>query len=343
MDRICTALVHAGYYVTLVGFLKSNSIETEQKPYAQVRLNLLFRKGKMFYVEYNLRLFWYLIWRRFDIYNGIDLDTLLPVFCAAKIKRKPVVYDAHEYFTELPEVVSRPGIKKMWLALERFLLPRIQFNYTVGEAIADMLSAKYKQPVHVIRNVPPLRNTQQAERKPYIIYQGALNQGRGLEPLFAAMADVDAELWIAGEGDLSAQLRTLAATFPHSQKIKFLGYKRPAELKQITDEAMLGVNLVEHLGLSYYYSLSNKFFDYIHAGIPQITMDFPEYARLNAVYHVAELIPDLQPSTISTAINAVLQNKQHYDTLAQNTITARNELNWQKEEGKLIAIYRQIG
>lgn len=343
MDRICTALVQAGYFVTLVGFEKKNSIETEQKPYAQIRFKLLFTKGKLFYAEYNLRLFWYLLWRRFDIYNGIDLDTLLPVFLAAKIKRRPIVYDAHEYFTELPEVVSRPGIKKMWLALERFLLPRIRYNYTVGEAIAEILSNTYGQPVHVIRNVPYLRDTPRTERKPYIVYQGALNQGRGLEPLFAAMADVDAELWVVGEGDLSAPLRTLAATFPHGDKIKFLGYKRPAVLKEITEQAMLGVNLVEHLGLSYYYSLSNKFFDYIHAGIPQVTMHFPEYTRLNAIYHVAELIPDLKPETISMAINAILKNKQHYTTLAENTEIARRELNWQKEEEKLIAIYRQIG
>lgn len=343
MDRICTALVQAGYFVTLIGFTKNNSINTEQKPYRQVRLNLLFRKGKLFYIEYNIRLFWYLIWRRFDIYNGIDLDTLVPVFLAAKLKRKPIVYDAHEYFTELPEVVSRPAIKKMWLAVERFLLPRIRYNYTVGDSIADILTKKYGQPFHVIRNVPYMRDAAPVERKGYIVYQGALNQGRGLEPLFAAMANVDATLWVVGEGDLSAQLRALAATYPHADRIQFLGYKRPAELKQITDEAILGVNLVEHLGLSYYYSLSNKFFDYIHAGIPQVTMHFPEYVQLNNLYHVAELIPDLHPDTISNAINAILCNKTHYAALAANTISARKELNWQKEEAKLIAIYRQIG
>lgn len=343
MDRICSALVRAGYFVTLIGFEKKASIPTEQKVYAQVRLKLLFRKGKLFYLEYNFRLFWYLLFRKFDIYNGIDLDTLLPVFCVAKLKRKPIVYDAHEYFTELPEIVDRPFIKWIWTGIERSLLPRIRFNYTVGEAIAEQLSKKYHQPFHVIRNVPLLQQTPSVQNKGYILYQGALNKGRGLEPLFAAMAHVDAELWIAGEGDLSQELRALAASLPHADKIKFLGYLRPAELKVITAEARIGVNLIEHLGLSYYYSLSNKFFDYIHAGIPQITMDYPEYARLNALYQVAILIPDLQVQTITQALQTLLQDEQIYAKLAAHTHAARHELHWQQEEEKLIAIYRQIG
>ncbi len=343
MQRICSTLVSAGYDVTIIGFLKKRSVNVAERPYKQIRLSLMFKKGKLFYLEYNFRLFWFLLFKRFDIYCGIDLDTLLPVFMNAKLKGKPIVYDAHEYFTELPEIVERPLIKKAWLIMERFLLPRIKYNYTVGAAIANLLSSKYGHPFEVIRNVPLLSNDtlKQSDGK-YILYQGALNIGRGLESLMEAMAFIDADLYIAGEGDLSETLRAFAGKLPHKQKIRFLGYIKPEALRQYTANATIGVNLVEHLGLSYYYSLSNKFFDYIHAGVPQVTMAFPEYEQLNNQFKVALLIDNLRPDTIATAINTLLNDATCYSDLHAQTQIAKQTLNWQKESEKLIQLYQQI-
>lgn len=344
MQRICTSLAHAGYAVTLVGFLKKRSIKTQDKFFTQIRLKIFFKKGKLFYAEYNFRLFFWLLFRRFDIYCGIDLDTLLPVFLNARLRRKHIVYDAHEYFTELPEIVDRPVIKKIWLQLEKFLLPKIQYNYTVSQTIAQALTDTYKQTFEVIRNVPVLQNTNATiEKKNFILYQGALNTGRGIENLMRAMADVECELYIAGEGDLSEALRKLAGNLEHKHKIRFLGYVRPEELRNYTLQAKAGINLVENLGLSYYYSLSNKFFDYIHAGIPQITMNFPEYENLNTKYHVALLIDNVLPETIALTVKKLLLDETLYKTLAENTRKAKAELNWQEEEKKLIAFYNTIG
>lgn len=343
MNRICSTLQAAGYDITLIGFMKKRSVKLEQKPYKQIRLNLFFVKGKLFYLEYNFRLFWYLLFKKYDIYTGIDLDTLLPVFFNAKLKGKPCVYDAHEYFTELPEIVARPLIKKMWIKLERFLLPKIKYNYTVGNAIAEELTKKYKTTFEVIRNVPILsEDVAEVSVGNYILYQGALNMGRGLEALMEGMAYVNADLYIAGEGDLSAELRAFAAELPHKEKIRFLGYVRPADLKKYTNEAKIGINLVEHLGLSYFYSLSNKFFDYIHAGKPQVTMNFPEYKKLNDQYDVAVLIDEPEKKLIASAINKLLTDVKLYVELEHNTIEAKKDLNWQKESVKLIQFYKQI-
>ena len=242
-----------------------------------------------------------------------------------------------------PEIVSRPLIKKMWVRLEQLLLPKIRYNYTVGAAIAKSLSDKYHQPFEVIRNVPILSpDMPKVTRENFILYQGALNMGRGLEPLMEAMANIDANLYIAGEGDLSVELRAFAAALPHREKIRFLGYVRPDELKSYTQKAKLGINLVEHLGLSYYYSLSNKFFDYIHAGLPQITMNFPEYKNLNDKYQVAILIDKPEPQLIAEAVNKLLNDENLYQQLSNNALLAKNELNWQLESKKLLNIYQQI-
>jgi hypothetical protein len=85
--------------------------------------------------------------------------------------------------------------------------------------------------------------------------------------------------------------------------------------------------------------LANKFFDYIHAGLPQVTMNYPEYKKINDQYSIAVLIEDLDPKTIAGTINNLLANDVLHKHLSENCIKARNEHNWQQEEIKLLAIY----
>ena len=148
--------------------------------------------------------------------------------------------------------------------------------------------------------------------------------------------------WIAGEGDLSHTLRKRAEELPWRDKIRFLGYLHPEELRNITRQAFAGLNLVSNEGRSYYLSLSNKFFDYIHAGKPQITMDYPEYRKLNDRYDVAMLLPDLDVAGLRDAMQTMLTEKELYDRLARNTQPAATELNWQEEQKRLIAFYAPI-
>src|ERR1043165_6168432 len=119
MHRICNSLVNDGYDVLLIGrklsrrgpFGKS-SIPLQQEKFKQQRLNVFFSRGKLFYLEYNICLFFVLLFKRFDIVCGIDLDTILPCYFISKIKNKKCVYDAHELFPEVPEVIRRPSIQK---------------------------------------------------------------------------------------------------------------------------------------------------------------------------------------------------------------------------------------
>src|SRR5258706_1600085 len=129
MIRICNSLAGAGYEVTLVGRQTSDSIAIDQKVYHQHRLRLFFQRGKLFYLEYNLRLFFYLLFRKMDCICAIDLDTIVPCYFISVLKHIPRVYDAHELFCEMKEVVSRPAIYKMWKAVERSFVPAFCNGY----------------------------------------------------------------------------------------------------------------------------------------------------------------------------------------------------------------------
>jgi hypothetical protein len=108
MQKIASSLASAGFEVLLLGRNKSNSKPLTNQKYNQHRLNCFFEKGKLFYIEFNIRLFFYLLFNSFHIVNAIDLDTIMPCFVVSKLKQKPCFYDAHEYFTEVPEVIDRP-------------------------------------------------------------------------------------------------------------------------------------------------------------------------------------------------------------------------------------------
>jgi glycosyltransferase involved in cell wall biosynthesis len=344
MQRICTSLSNAGYEVKLVGRELKHSKPLDNFPFAQARLQCLFNKGKLFYLEYNLRLFFYLLFHSSDIICAVDLDTIVPCYYAAKCKGAKIVYDAHELFPEVPEVVRRPGIQKAWQWIERTFTPKADLVYTVTESISGIFAKEYNRPVYTIRNLPVLQETgvMALSEKPYLLYQGALNEGRGIEQLISVMKGLDLSLYLVGEGDLSAQLKEQVAKMGLQDKVKFPGYKKPEELKQITAAAYIGLNLLEQKGLSYYYSLANKFSDYIHAGIPQVCMDFPEYRRLNDRYKIALLIENPDENTIKDAIIRLMNDKALYNQLKENCLVCRKELNWQAEEKKLIALYEQL-
>ena len=153
MQRICTALAGHGYEVQLVGRTLSHSIPLEPKNFKQHRLRCRFNKGLLFYAEFNLRLWAYLMRARYDAVCSVDLDTL-PAGCLATVlRRKKRLFDAHEYFTEVPELGGRPVVRFFWSVVARVCLPFYRHAYTVGPALAAIFEKKYGVSFGVVRNV----------------------------------------------------------------------------------------------------------------------------------------------------------------------------------------------
>jgi glycosyltransferase involved in cell wall biosynthesis len=343
MQRICGTLAGAGYDVWLVGRKLRTSLPLSNKSYKQHRLNCWARKGKLFYAEFNIRLFFYLLIKKMDCICAIDLDTILPCYYVSKLKTIERVYDAHEYFSQLDEVITRPNIYRFWHRIERKMIPKFVYGYTVCDSLAAEFKKNYNAKYKVIRNVPLLaKEAVQEARNKVILYQGAVNRGRGLDKLVVAMKNVSAQLWVCGNGNFIDEMKSTVRANGLSEKVIFYGMLEPMDLKKKTGTACIAINPFDHTGLNQYLSLSNKFFDYIHAEVPQITMNYPEYRKINDQYKVAELIDDLDPETITNAINKLLNDKELYSQLTQNCFKAKQELNWQKEEDKLLGFYREL-
>jgi glycosyltransferase involved in cell wall biosynthesis len=229
--------------------------------------------------------------------------------------------------------------------IARVCLPFYRHAYTVGPALAKLFEDKYRLPFAVVRNVPlPAPALARIEKKEKIIlYQGALNEGRGIETALEAMRHLEGfQLWLAGEGDLSDQLRVYARTLGVWDKVRFLGFISPSELDQITAQAWLGLNLFENRGLNYYLSLANKFFSYVQLGVPSLNMDFPEYRAHCAVYRVGLLLPELAPEALVKAVQALERNPELYHTLQENCRKAAEVWNWEVEKKELLRVWKVV-
>jgi glycosyltransferase involved in cell wall biosynthesis len=344
MQRICNSLHNAGYMVTLVGRTLSDSVPVSGNSFNQVRLNCKFHNGPLFYIEFQVRLFIWLCSHRFHIISAVDDDTLLPCTLISIIRQIPLVYDAHEYFTEVPEVHNRYVVKNVWQHLENTCVPHASLCYTVSHSLAQIFSAIHRTPFHVLYNVPvsaTLQSTEMLAEPIRLVYQGDLNPGRGIETAIHAIAQLNAELIVVGDGPLRSELERLVVLKRVQHKVIFLGYLPFDEMQRVTASSHLGLNLLSAEGLSYYYSLSNKFFNYIHAGIPQLCADFPEYRKIAKQYEVGMLIRNAEDELVR-AVEHIINEPLYYRHLKKQCEVAKAEYNWEKSSSQLIGWYSHV-
>ncbi len=344
MHRIAATMAAAGYAVLLIGRKRKDSIPLQTESYSQERLSCFFDRGFLFYLEYNLRLFFFLLFQKAEIICAIDLDTILPVYLVTLLKREKRVYDAHEIFTEQKEILTRPFIHSIWLMIERFAVPKFKNGYTVNHSIANELEKRYAVKYVLIRNLPKTYTLPviPPQPEPWFLYQGAVNEGRCFETLIPAMREVNAKLLICGKGNFFEQTRQLIIKYGVENKVALRGYVSPQDLINITPFAFAGITLFEREGMNQYYSLCNRFFDYTMAGIPQLCVNYPEYAVFNKEYPVALLVDSTDPKTIAEALNNLLMDTVLYSTRRENCLKAREKWNWKQEQNTLIHFYHNI-
>ena len=342
--KVANSCYKNGHDVLLIGRKLKNSLPVNQ-PFATKRMRLLFNRSAFFYAEYNVRLFFKLLFSRTDIFLSNDTDTLLANYLASKIRRKKLVFDAHELFPEVPELTNRPKTKRIWEKIENWIFPKLKYSYTVCQSIANYYNEKYGINMQVVRNVPYYQKNTSEKKLAFgdkkiipqkiIIYQGALNVGRGIEWVIDAMPLINnAILVIIGDGDIRAQFEKQTKDLNLSGKVVFLG-KIPADkLYEYTISADIGLCLLENRGLSYYFSLPNRVFDYVQARIPVLASDLPEIANIVEQYKTGKLIDNYTPDFLAKTITEMLSqpiDTQHFDEISK-------ELCWENEEKILLEV-----
>jgi glycosyltransferase involved in cell wall biosynthesis len=393
VHKVSLSLHKNGYEVLLLGAKRKQGKNLLPRSYKTKRMRMLFQKGPLFYAEWNLRLFFTLLFLRADAITANDLDTLPASFLAAKIKRCPVLYDSHEYFTEMEELQGRKRVKKIWERVEKIFLSRVQFIYTVNRSIAAIYEKKYGKSIAVVRNLPMQQSsipatasascwsptnmnsptnilageatnllagevpnvlagqatnvlagqaTSKGER--ILLCQGAgLHENRGLEELILSLKQLPEHylLVLAGSGLAINRLKQLTKEQGLENRISFTGLVPMEELAAITRTAFVGFSLDKSTSLNNYYSLPNKIFDYMAAGVPVIASDMPEVKQVIEGYKTGIIIPLVTPQNIANAVLQLEADTSLYRQFAGNTKTAIKDLCWENECSGLLELYKR--
>jgi glycosyltransferase involved in cell wall biosynthesis len=299
----------------------------------------------------------------FDICHCHDPDTLLFGYAISMKDRAILIYDAHEFFLDFMPPMKRPLIgllKEMNHFLtrilpERVFISRCHYVITVNASISRLMKASYhlkERPTFLLNTLPyekevkELENTQHVSQngKKFILFQGVISWDRQIERIIEIMPNLDKSITLRLRGPISPQYRQelsdLAKKKGVYDRIEF-GQVPYHDLIKETARNDVGICLLEPKSLSYKYSLPNKFFEYIFAGIPVIVSDLPEMKKITKQFQIGEVVDINDPNEMISGIRKVL-GKASTNWYRDRLALARKALCWENEEGKLIDIYRRI-
>ncbi|MCH2224159.1 MAG: glycosyltransferase [Crocinitomicaceae bacterium] len=353
VHKVCTFISAQGYDVMLIGRKRKASIPLPSRDYKTKRIRLLFETGAKFYAFFNLRLFFVLLFNRADILVSNDLDTLLANYAASKFKRScRLVYDSHEYFTEVPELLNRPKVRNVWLKIEQHIFPKLVYIYTVNNSIAKIYSEKYTKDISIVRNISPrwqqnnLKSKAELglpEDKSIIIIQGAgINIDRGAEEAVEAMKNIDALLLIVGDGDVVPQLKEYVEQEQLHEKIRFVGRQPYETMMNYTHHADIGLTLDKPTSLNYKLSLPNKVFDYMHTCTAVVATRIVEVAKVVETHEIGTIVEPFSVESLTETLNSLLSDSSRLETYKVNCKKAAVHENWETEMKVMSKFYPKV-
>ena len=350
VNKVALLLLDLGYEVLWVGRTLKNSPPLERE-YKTHRMKLWFTAGALFYAEFNIRLFFFLLFHKADVLLSNDLDTLLANYLASRLKRKELVYDTHEYFLGVPEIQDNPLAKAVWTKIERWIFPKLKTVFTVNNSIADLYEKDYGMRPIVFRNISPAVIPNKIKtrdelglpsNRKIVINQGTgMNIDRGLEEALEAVLNIeDAVLVLVGTGEAIPQLKAEVERKGVQEKVIFIDRVPYQELLQYTLNADVGISLDKDTNINYRFSLPNKLFDYIHCGIPIVCSNVVEVKTIVDDFKIGRSITNVESDAIASALREVLKNGKNF--YEKKLFAASQVLNWENEKRPVENVYKKI-
>ncbi|PTG89346.1 capsular biosynthesis protein [Staphylococcus chromogenes] len=277
-----------------------------------------------------------------DVIHANDFDVMFMVYFSG-YKKANIIYDAHEIYAKSSNINKVKMISSLVQKIERYLVKKVSGFITVSHAAQGYYQTmKYPKIPEVVTNVP-LKKQIDLEKNKHIhfevVYQGQIVANRGYDEfLLAAQIEKETQFVIRGFGPIENHLKTLKSQ-NHIQNCIFDEAVEVSELVPKLTESHVGVVLTKPVSINYEYTVSNKIFECIHAGLPVILSPVKEHQYLNDKYEFGIVIDEVTPEHIAQAVHTLRTDQKLYQKLRKNAIEAANELNWQKESEKLKELY----
>lgn len=348
VEKMRRTLEAMGYSVSLLG--RSHPREGRQGGGHTKYMRLLAWRGPLFYLELNVRLFLRLLFgARQALVVSVDLDTLPGCLAAARLRGFRLLWDSHELFPEVPEIAHKPFVKRMWWQIQDFCVPCLRFCdvcVTVCQSIADILQERYGRRFLVVRNVPMRDRLQAADARdgdspsrPFtLLYQGAVNIGRGVEEAIEALAELPrCRLVVVGGGDVLEAARRQAERMGVAARVEFVGRVPFERLPAHMASADLGLVLLRDLCLNYRYALPNRVFDFIGAGLPILACRLPEIEKIVEGEDVGMCMEGLTASGLAEAVRSIAASPETLRRWRGNMRRLAPSLTWEAETAELVS------
>lgn len=288
---------------------------------------------------------------RYDVIHAHDVNVLPTAWLAAVLSRAKIVYDAHEIST------SREGynsFRRVVGCIEKALMPRVHGSITTTDVRAKFFARAYgvERPL-VLQNRPRFHEVDRSDRLrvelqlehdwPIVIYQGGLQQGRGLDKLVEASKLVkNAYFVFIGGGRLQVPLRQQVEQLGLSDRVYFIDTVALAELPSYTASADIGVQPIENTCLNHYSTDSNKLFEFVMAGLPVIASDLPEINKIVTTHKLGLLVKDGKVDELSEAIQSLVDDADLRCAYQASSCAAAAQLSWEAQESELSKLYEGV-
>jgi glycosyltransferase involved in cell wall biosynthesis len=286
-----------------------------------------------------------------DVVHAHDVNTLPTAWLVSVLTRSPLIYDAHEISTDR-EGYAR--FRKLVGWVEKRLMPRAAASITTTDTRAKFFGLAYgvSRPL-VLQNRPRYKSVERSQRIrnelnlqeacPIILYQGGIQQGRGLECLVEAAAQVSNAYFVfIGGGRIEPVLKELAHSLGLENRVYFIPTVSLADLPSYTASADIGVQPIENTCLNHFSTDSNKLFEYMMAGLPVVASSLPEIRKLVSEHELGLLVEPGNISELASAILRLVDNDDLRHKFEKNAAIASHHLNWDEQEGMLLSLYKHV-
>jgi len=371
--RAATALADAGLSVSIV------DVESEQAPGVEeimhdIKVKHVKMPDSFLSLRFKHRTFMHaaqlfmrsliaLMQTPADMYHAHNAAALPACYIAARLCRKPLIFEAHElplsdlHFSEMGR--SRRFMNKLLSILVPLMVSYCAGVITVSPPIAEEMRKRYSiAEVTLLRNIPPYQAISRCDRlRQHLglgsnvriaLYQGNLQPDRGLDRLVraAAFLERDSVIVMMGKDKVATrgQLEALIENEGMAERVKVMPPVPYEELLNWTASADIGLTVIPlDYTLNMRWALPNKFFEYLMAGLPVLSSPLDAVSEIITTYKVGRIVPSLAPADIGAAINAMLADSAELAVMRHNALSvAQQEFHWEKERQKLTRLYDDV-
>lgn len=369
VNKVARSLASQGYTVRILCFQTHPSQKSVEEAYLGVYYRRVPCRGIPAETLYQEAFVTQGLAEEYDFVHVNDLTSLIAGWVLANAKRVPLIYDAHEMWTEnvdwdadKKEYVAYSSEKRLLITkLERFLVRRVNLFVSVSRRICEEFERRYRlpQPVMLLPNfpelslldVPCLPTIREQAGLPQdafvILYIGGVGPARNFEVVIQSLQYLPTRCVFVIQGpyatDYEQLYRSQAERCGVDDRLFFLPPVGRDEVVAAASSADCGVVMLRNLCLNFYWFYPNKFFEYMLAGIPVVASAFPEINdHLDREQCGLSFDPD-DPQSAAQAFRSLFDDREKAKSMG---IRGRKgiirEYNWDIAVRQLFEAYEQL-